>query len=450
MNPCGPTNLKPRPTVARIRSLVSGKAGRLGFWAVLDQGLFSLTNFLTAVIIGRCCGPAELGVYVLAFSVVMLSVCLARATLVSPYVVVSQELHGSRLQSMRGTLLIAIWTLGSVSAVVACVVAFALESGGIAFALALAMPAALFRDFLRRLSIAELQVKSAVGLDWVIGCLQIGLLCSLWRSGQLTAQSALMACSAIWAVVAVVWLYAMRGQFRIQAREFHENFAHIWPIGRWVGMSQMISTTQAFVLPWILAVVHSIELAGAYGACWTVVQIASPAIEGLGNLLSPALARSASQGAWKSLLYRVRVATCVFGLMMAGLLSFVLLLGGQALMWIYGAGYAQHYGVLVLLTLAAAAINLGIPASKALTQLGRAETNFWITLMSLCLTVGAAGTLLYLLGEHGAALGLIVGAACATVFRWIQLRNSHPLTMNRLVTPPGAFAESLTSTGGRP
>ena len=57
-----------------------------------DQCLVSGTNFLTLVIVGRSCGLQELGVYSLAFTVVVILMALQESLLIAPYTVMMSRL----------------------------------------------------------------------------------------------------------------------------------------------------------------------------------------------------------------------------------------------------------------------------------------------------------------------------------------------------------------------
>jgi O-antigen/teichoic acid export membrane protein len=209
------------------------------------------------------------------------------------------------------------------------------------------------------------------------------------------------------------------------------NLILLWPIGRWIGLSQLVSTTQAFALPWVLAIAGSLKLAGIYAACWTIVQVSSPIIEGLGNLLGPALARSANVKSLERMKYRARMATVVFSILMIGLVIIVALFGRQILHFLYGESFTDSYQVLLLLTLSAAAINVGIPASKELTQLGKASWNFILSGVSLLITLAVSAVCLKLYGSSGAAWGLLTGGVVSTVARWIVLdRRYRSLSAN--------------------
>ncbi|MEM9586590.1 MAG: hypothetical protein AAGA03_04860 [Planctomycetota bacterium] len=456
------TGTAPAPSVGVPRSRVPGsKASRgatedkfgggrgvgvLGMLAVLDQGLFSGTNFLSAVLIGRYCGPEQLGAYALAFSLVMLAISMVRAGLISPYVVLQGNVSAETNRSLRAAMLMAMLLFGISLACVALMAGLWIPMS-MSLALAVSLPAGLLRDFGRRLAIAEFRVRHATIQDAAILVIQIGALMTMAINGQLDAASALTVSGVVWSVAATVGWFVQRNHYQFADNAWKSNLMQLWPIGRWVGLTQIASTIQAFVMPWIMAVAHSAKLAGIYAACWALVQIASPAIEGLGNVLSPALARSVAQHSWRNLRYRVFVATTTFAAMMMIMLVFIMTLGRWALDRLYGAEYAGFFGVLVLLTLAATAVNLSIPAAKGLTQLGRPTVNLWATLTSLSVTVLTTVILLREVGEIGAACGLVAGGIVGGIARWFVLLR-HFRSLANVAAP--ASGTALASVVGQP
>lgn len=404
---------------------------RSSLLAIIDQCLFSGTNFLTAIWIGRVAGASELGVYSLCFSLTMICIATQRALLISPFVVVSAAMSDARMHDMRGSVLIATVILACALSVLS-IAALVFVSPIIVVALMVTLPAGLLRDFHRRISIAQLQLVSAIQFDVVIAVCQLAALYYVASMGKLTAVSTLFVCSFVWIATSVVTFVLTRDRYGFCRTRLREDIALLWPIGRWVGLSQLVSTAQAFSLPWVMAVAGSLKLAGIYAACWSIVQVASPVIEGLGNLLGPALARSANAKSLDGLKQRSAMATVVFSALMTGLVVVVAIFGRQILQGLYGASFAGAYPILLLSTLASAVLNVGIPASKALTQIGKANWNFSVAGVSLLITLAMAAVALSLIGQNGAAWGLLAGAVVSTIVRWVlfhwrfqQLASGH-------------------------
>lgn len=412
------------------RETTRARGRAIGLWAIVDQFVFSGTNFLTSVALGRLAGPTELGKYALSFSILMIVIGIQRSLLMSPYVIVRGGLSETGQRTMRGSLLFLTFVIAGVFSLL-CVSGVLLQplfaepllDPWMVFATALAFPAGMLRDFGRRLAIFHLQIGRAMWLDVAIMLGQFSALGAIYSIGKMDAPTVLVACSCVWAIVGAAGLFVSRSQSTFELQAVRRNFAALWPIGRWVSLTQVVVTTQAFVMPWVMALAASVKLAGIYAACWTIVQIVSPMIEGLGNLIGPKMAGSAEQRSWSGI-YALMVRTSVvFAGIMLGLMLMLFVAGRFALDQLYGDEYTSYFTVLVVLALAATANNLGIPVLKALIQLGHAKVNFIISTIGLCLSLCSAAWLLESIGPSGAAWGLVVGNSVATLCRWILIHR---------------------------
>ena len=390
--------------------------------AVIDQCLFSGTNFLTSVALGRFVGPGELGQYALAFSIVVIVVGLQRAVLMAPYLIVRGRMDHDSVNSLRAAMLIASMTMAGVGSTVAVLGGlWASQSSamgsGIWWATALAFPAAMLRDFARRLELNHLRLFAATRIDLAVLVLQIAAIAWLQISGRLTAASMLLSASAIWALVGTFAIVANLYRYDFVRPRLRQAAENLWPIGRWVSLTGLVVTAQSFLLPWVMAFAGSVRLAGIYAACWTLVQVVSPMIEGIGNLVGPKLAGTAEDRSWPAMYRLVTRTTAVFAVIMASLMVGIVVLGRWALGVIYGEQYVSAFVVLLVLGLAATINNLGIPALKALVQLGHARANFWISAIGFACTLVSAVALLRWAGIAGAAWGLMIGNSIATGLR---------------------------------
>src|SRR4051794_27656768 len=88
---------EPAPTKSPQAATRPPRAAIAGVWhwvmALVDQALVSGTRFLATIIVGRCCGPRELGTYSLAFSLLVLGGCFQEAIVTTPYAVLGQRLR---------------------------------------------------------------------------------------------------------------------------------------------------------------------------------------------------------------------------------------------------------------------------------------------------------------------------------------------------------------------
>ena len=166
-------------------------------YALADQLVASGTTFVTGAIIGRACGKADFGLYLLVFSAITLVTNLQTTLICTPYTFQRHGLSAEEDRRYAGTTLILQGTLALVS--VALVAAFAIvvpaEWKGTALgptlkAAAVGMWMYLLKEYSRQLAFAQLRPLSALTTDAGVAMIQIAGLAMLWREGALSLPRA--------------------------------------------------------------------------------------------------------------------------------------------------------------------------------------------------------------------------------------------------------------------
>lgn len=154
---------------------VAGDSSRTwgaGFLSIVDQGIVSATNFATMLIIARLCSQEELGVYYLAWTVVVFASAVQTNLVSVPYTVYWPRRRGDLLFSYTGSTLVHQFAV-SVATVICLLLVDAVLSLGVGptalrpvgWLLLAAMPLLLLREYVRRFTFAHLRTGSAVAID---------------------------------------------------------------------------------------------------------------------------------------------------------------------------------------------------------------------------------------------------------------------------------------------
>src|SRR3954468_14034233 len=195
-----------------------------GIWhwivALIDQALVSGTRFLATIIVGRYCGPREAGPYSLAFSLLVLGGCFQEAIVTTPYAVLGQRLRRRSRSMYAGAIARMHFSAavgGAILLVALAIVGFVFKVQAlpaVALVLAVTLPCSLAIEFVRRFSLAELNVQTATWLDASVTGLQLLLLLLLAQLKWLDARIALLAVGAAYVTPALVW-WRMFGKARV-------------------------------------------------------------------------------------------------------------------------------------------------------------------------------------------------------------------------------------------
>jgi O-antigen/teichoic acid export membrane protein len=402
--------------------------------ALVDQALVSGTRFLATIIIGRFCGPGELGTYSLAFSLLVLGGCCQEAMITTPYAVFGQRLR----RRSRATYAGAVARMHFIAAVGSSLILVSLSLVGIIFhiqglptvglVLAITLPCSLAVEFVRRFSLAELDVRSAAWLDAAVAGIQLILLILLTQLKWLDARIALVAVGIAYVTPAIFW-WILGGKSRIRsATSAALYWRRNWTLGRWLVASQVMAVIHGFIPAWLLALLVDTHATGKFMAYLNLALLANPLIFTVGNLLIPraaqTLARDGRQAAQrlvlKVLLYFVSLmALFALGLQIAG---------HTIVQLIYGESFAGSEKVAGLLGLTAITWAISCTCGSGLVAFGRPRWGFVASCIGSIVTALSILLLAPTWSVYGATLGVLLGnTTAAAVHVWAFIRASGGL-----------------------
>ena len=213
----------------RIISLYRGLNVRLGGTAVIDQAVVGGTNFLTAIFVGRICGPSELGLFALAMAIWYIILAFLESLITSPFTVFVHRLGEKKRATYAGSAIAHVLGLSAIAAAV-LVLGTALlywlshpRLGATIAALVVTIPFRLLRNFARRFHYASLDLKRALVLDIAVAVLQVAALTVLYFFGPLTAAGAYLAVGAAYAIALLFWMVLQKSSFRHAGNGFFQT-----------------------------------------------------------------------------------------------------------------------------------------------------------------------------------------------------------------------------------
>jgi len=419
-----------RERLAALARYWFGATGRKAAVALADQVIVSGGSFFTTVLIGRLCGPKELGIYSLAFAIVVLLYTVQQSLITVPYTIYVHRKQGDARREYVGGVLAHCGLLSILStAGLASAAAFAMLGIGPAelipvfWALAATVPFLLLRDFGRRLAFADLRMNNAFALDALVVALQVMLVGGLALTGRLSAASAFAAAGLGCALVGVGWLYSARSQFTLGWTPIMQAWRQNWGFSKWVLADQTAATLNTYAMHWLLAILFGVAATGLFAACATILCVLNPIVLGLNNVLMPRVAVAIAEGSanelrrvlWKSTL----VVTATTALFCGTLLAF----GPQIMRLLYGAAYAGQSRTISILAIDMLVSSLAMAPSYALWAREHSRTLFQVRVLRIVIAIVFSLCLAASLGPIAAAYGLLAGSVAATtLIFWIHYK----------------------------
>lgn len=410
----------PRGKLARLW----GPTARNSLLSVLDQGLVSIGNFVTSVLLGRLAGLEELGAYTLGFTMLIVAATAHEALVAIPYTVFGNRLDDDARRSLAGSTFVHAIALAVVLAVALAVAALVvLLIGGpgdvarILFVVAAVVVVTVVREFARRHAFAELRVSTAVAIDGIATAVQLGGIAFLAAIDALTAPAVVAVIGVAAAATGLAWYRRNRSGLVIRRSEVFHSLERHWEFGRWVGAARLTSIAHSYIVPWLLAVLIGITATGGYSAAATVVAVTNPLLIGVGMVLTPRAAQAYHAGGFDEV-RRVALKATLALTIVAGAIALPLVWFGEEILRVVYGGAADEFGAIVaVLSIALVVSVLGMGAEAGLRVIERPRVSFvasgcgLVTTATLTLLVAPAA------GAVGGAWGVLAGGSVSAAIR---------------------------------
>jgi O-antigen/teichoic acid export membrane protein len=413
-------------------SLAWPRAGRLrtewvrSLWVVGDQAVVSLAAFLATAIVGRWCGPDELGVYYAAVTIFWLAASIPNALVWTPYTSRAARLPLARRPLFAGSATLHALAIALAMAAALLVVGIMPWPGldgntwftSMCLALAPFTVMMILREHARRITLAHLDVDDLLAIDVPIAVVQLTLLVALAKAGALSAVTALLAIAAACGG-AIIWLARRRKRFQFKRSRAAVHWAHNQQFGRWLLFVSLMWLVGDSSYRWIVGQYHGLASLGEFAAAQNIVLCLNPLLLTVMNLTQAMSARRYADGglaALKQLAVRTTLLLTVgFGI------AFVLLaaVGGHLVELIFGARYTGLGPVVVTLCLGMFARVLSMPIDGAMVALARGRVMLIAAVVRLVLIIGMGIVFVSWLGLEGVGYAMALSAAAGAIVQWV-------------------------------
>ena len=424
----------PRRDANRVTRLMATTmarpAVRHGSLSLFDQAVVSGTSFVTSMIVGRLCSKEELGVFYLALTVVYLARGIQEQVVSAPYVIYHHRRRGEALAMYSGSALLHYAGVTAVSLLMLLGLLGMLSIGigptglaPVAWILMGALPLLLLREFIRRFTVAHLEMVAAIAIDASVAAIQLGGLLALAYYHKLTVTSAYITMGAACAIACAGWFMAKRRPMRFSWSRAVADWRHNWGFGRWALMSHMVGSISPYLMPWFVIAARGKAEAGVLAACLSLAGVASMFVVGVATYLTPKAALAFHSGGVDELRRVLRVAALVYAAVLGAFALFVLATGDFLLVLAFGSKYAGYGGALGIMAASMTALGMSITAGNGLWAIDRPKANFAADATTLFTNLTVVLCLVQPLGVYGAALADLGGNIIGAAVRYATLRR---------------------------
>ncbi|MDA1015930.1 MAG: lipopolysaccharide biosynthesis protein [Planctomycetota bacterium] len=393
--------------------------------------MISGTNFVTAVMIGRCCDNGELGVYYLVLTGVFFLLGLQEQLISAPYTVYSNRRQGRALSTYAGSVLVhqSIVIIGSVVLPLAVMSALAAGYGPIQLLpvcriLVWSLPLMLMRGFIREQCFAHLELQPLILMDIAACVVQIGGLWWLMSSGDMAVSGVYTVLGIAAGVVLPWWFRTNRHRFDFDRNQCWADWKANWSFSKWAMTTHVIGSSTPYVMPWVLFSIHGDIATGLLASCSAVVGLSNMVLAGIANFLTPRAARAYADDGVDGLKCILRKLNTLFVVMLGSVCVLAAFVGQNVIDVVYDGKFQDTGAIVFTLSLAVLANAFGVSAGNGLWAVDRPRANLLADALTLLTAFAGAFAFIPLWGAFGAALAILTANAVGASTRQFVLRQT--------------------------
>ena len=376
-----------------------------GFWAIADQGVVSLGNFLTTIILARSVSLQAYGVWTVIFGLILFLNVFHSSLITYPLSV----LLASRDDADMGQLVVASLALTALlvlpQALVLIGVSYLIGGSALALWASVALLFWQLQETTRRALMARLTFRTTLFTDAISYLGQAGVIWLLARNGKLSPEAGFAVIGLTCGVAAVVQVIFL--PVRVTAGIHLQDWARsFWRTGHWVLGSNLVTNFSIQAVPWALFLFRAPADAAGFQAISNLVGVSHPIMLSLGSIVIPAAARAhAKDGLQAARRVALRHAT-QGGLLLLPYVAALLIFPRQLLGLFYGSSspYVALDSALRLLTVLYALHYVSLSLKFLLNALEKNRPHFVVESFASLLLAGLVVPLVLWFGLLGALI----------------------------------------------
>lgn len=413
------------------------KLASKGAWALADQAVVSIGNFVTVILVLRnLTNASEVGAFQNLLEVLLFLNGLQQALIIYPMLVRGASLGEAAMQRLASGCLIATSVLCVPLAIgmLGTSVALYVFGKSVHFAAAplfLWTPLALIfqqlQELVRRAMIAHLRFAAVIPGDAISYVGQAVLLLALGHRLTLPITFAVMAVTS--ALAATVQAFQL-GLRRFPLSELKALMIDFWSLSRWVLFANLGSLVTGNSYTWLLTFTWGLAPSGYFGIIANLAKPVNPLTTAISGLIIPSVARARAGGGTRFAMQVGLRYAFLGGAALAVYFGVLELFPGACLHLMYKKTFSPELpNYLRVLVCSWTLLFITSMVVAILNGLGYSRVNFLTTLANAIVTVCVSLPLVYSLGLKGTIIGGLLATAAATivaVYSFIRHHNDAP------------------------
>lgn len=395
--------------------------------ALADQGIVSLTNFVTVILLATYCDDSVFAAIALAGQAISYLRSAQERLISAPY---AAFIHRPEIQSdsytgssLRHSILFVAAV--SIVALSSSLVFFAATSnktiGSGVLAQCFLLPCILLRDHLRFLSFSRFRVDFAFVVDALASIVQLAILFSLLVVGLTDAVSITIGLVVSCGLPIVSWFALKPIPYVMSSHRYRADWIQNWEYSRWLLFGRLFGVASYLLIPWMIAFQRGDTETAVFAKAMNLIGVSTLFVSGLNNYFQPTTIHAFHHGGIAMLRTKLIQNAGLFLFVLGGLCVCYYFLGDALMRFVYRTNHVDQGNVVFILGANVLAFSLAIVASNGLAAFKSSIANFWAEFGNFVVSILAAIFILPAYGLIGAATAIAAGSFASAVITVVLL-----------------------------
>jgi len=334
------------------------KWARYGFFALLDQGLFSAVNFLTSIFLARWMEEKDFGVYSVAYTLFLFLSGFHNALILEPASIIGPSSYQSRIRSYIKTntklhfyITIPISLLLITSGIFLINFQIGLELGMALISVGISFPFMLYLWWFRRACYLLYNPVAAFWTSFLYSFLSLGGVFLLYSSGKLQTI-------IIFGLLGTTSVLSTIPLSRIKRTEadnpkisLNKTLSENLKFGKWVIVGALLYIGGGQIQTFFVTAITGFEGTAALRAMYNFFLPMALSITAISNLILPYLSKDFGIQNYKSLVRKGLIMTFVMSIFSIMYFLAIFLTIQPLEQMLYGGKYAAYVRIGIILSL---------------------------------------------------------------------------------------------------
>ncbi len=382
-------------------------------YTVLDQGVYSGSNFVVVILLANMLSPKDFGLYSLLFASIMVLNCFQNAFITGPFKVLSISKKGNVNQNYLYFNIIAQFIISFFLGVLFfCIIYLGFDFKlKVSFVIALCLFFQQLYEFIRVYYLTKLNIKRLLIIDLLVVSMRIILLL-IYLNSKVGLYECFVILSIPYCISYIFFPIKIKG--KMSKNNFNDILKKNYQYGKWLFYESIAYIFSTRIYIYFVGIVINVEAVGVLNATQKILDTINVFAMGIVSYLIPKSRKQLLENGyflWKETFINIGIFMNIIIFILLIILS---MFSDYLLTLLYSSYYAQYSYLIPILAVGYMFMSINSILSAAFKTTEQPKYGVYAKLLSAIISLLYVYPALTFLDVKGAALGLVL-----TQFLWL-------------------------------